>query len=99
MFKFWSTESPKSTNTSGVNVFDPKESSTFKKTTGAAWKISYSNGSNASGDVGTDTVNIGNLGIENQSIELPKELSAQFVASEGDGLLGLAFGRHACGRI
>ncbi|KAL8909067.1 MAG: hypothetical protein Q9207_000401 [Kuettlingeria erythrocarpa] len=88
----WSTELPKSTNTSGHNVFDPKKSSTFKKTAGAAWKISYGDGSNASGDVGTDKVNIGNLVIENQSIELAKQLSAQFVSSEGDGLLGLAFG-------
>lgn len=56
------------------------------------WKISYGDGSNASGDVGTDKVNIGNLVIENQSIELAKQLSAQFVSSEGDGLLGLAFG-------
>ncbi|KAL8763043.1 MAG: hypothetical protein Q9184_001070 [Pyrenodesmia sp. 2 TL-2023] len=70
----------------------PEEVSTFKKTTGAAWKISYGDGSNASGDVGTDKVNIGNLVIKNQTIELVKQISAQFVSSEGDDLRGLAFG-------
>lgn len=88
----WSTELPKSTNTSGHNVFDPKKSSTFKKTVGSSWKISYGDGSNASGDVGTDNVDVGGLVIQKQSIELAKTLSAQFSSGVGDGLLGLAFG-------
>ncbi|KAL8720514.1 MAG: hypothetical protein Q9225_002636 [Loekoesia sp. 1 TL-2023] len=88
----FSTELAKSVNTSGHNVFDPKKSSTFKRTSGASWKISYGDGSNASGDVGTDNVNIGGLVVEGQSIELAKALSAQFASGVGDGLLGLAFG-------
>ncbi|KAL9013878.1 MAG: hypothetical protein Q9173_001455 [Seirophora scorigena] len=88
----FSTGLPKKTNTTGHNVFDPTKSSTFKKTPGATWKISYGDGSNASGDVGTDNVNVGNLIIENQSIELAKQLSDQFTSGVGDGLLGLAFG-------
>ena len=83
---------PKSVSTSGHNVFDPKKSSTFKKTAGSTWKISYGDGSNASGDVGTDNVNIGGLVVQKQSIELAKALSAQFSSGVGDGLLGLAFG-------
>lgn len=90
--QLFSTELPKTTSTSGHHVFDPKKSTTFKKTSGATWKISYGDGSNASGDVGTDNVNIGNLVIKNQSIELAKQLSAQFTSGVGDGLLGLAFG-------
>ncbi|KAL9597605.1 MAG: hypothetical protein Q9219_005044 [cf. Caloplaca sp. 3 TL-2023] len=88
----WSTELPKSVHTNGHNVFDPKKSSTFKKTSGASWKISYGDGSNASGDVGTDNVNIGGLVVEGQSIELARTLSPQFASGVGDGLLGLAFG-------
>ncbi|KAL9589642.1 MAG: hypothetical protein Q9203_001565 [Teloschistes exilis] len=88
----WSTELPKSTNTSGHNVFDPKKSSSFKKTVGSSWKISYGDGSNASGDVGTDKVDVGGLVIQKQSIELAKTLSAQFSSGVGDGLLGLAYG-------
>lgn len=87
-----STELPKSANPSGHTVFDPKKSSTFKRTAGATWKISYGDGSSASGDVGTDNVNIGGLMVEGQSIELAKKLSAQFVSGVDDGLLGLAFG-------
>ncbi|KAI4133096.1 MAG: hypothetical protein LQ338_000361 [Usnochroma carphineum] len=88
----FSTELPKATRTSGHNVFDPKKSSSFKMTSGSTWKISYGDGSNASGNVGTDNVNVGGLVIKNQSIELAKQLSTQFASGVGDGLLGLAFG-------
>jgi hypothetical protein len=59
--------------------------------TGSKWKISYGDGSSASGDVGTDNVTIGGLTITNQGIELANKMSSQFVASTGDGLLGLAW--------
>jgi hypothetical protein len=92
----WSTELPSSTTSSasakGHTVFDPSKSSTFNKTEGSTWNISYGDGSGASGDVGTDTLILGGISVENQSIELASKLSAQFVQSEGDGLLGLAFG-------
>jgi hypothetical protein len=54
--------------------------------------IRYGDGSTASGTVGTDHVTLGGLRIQNQAIELAKELSPQFTNSTGDGLLGLAFG-------
>jgi hypothetical protein len=76
---------------SGHNIFDPSKSSTFKKATGKSWKISYGDGSSASGDVGTDVVTIGGLKVENQAVELAKTLAAQFSQGTGDGLLGLAF--------
>ncbi|KAL8739204.1 MAG: hypothetical protein Q9181_000095 [Wetmoreana brouardii] len=78
--------------TQGHNVYDPKKSSTFKNTSGATWKISYGDGSTASGIVGTDNVTIGGLTVENQSIELAKTLSTSFASGVGDGLLGLAYG-------
>jgi len=49
-------------------------------------------GSSASGDVGTDTLVLGGLSVENQSIELASKLSSSFAQGTGDGLLGLAFG-------
>lgn len=89
----WSTELPSST-TSGTShtIFDASKSSTYKKSTGETWKISYGDGSSASGDVGTDTVSIGNVTIKNQAIELAKSLSSAFQQDTGDGLLGLAWG-------
>ena len=73
-------------------MYNSTKSSTYKATKGASWKISYGDGSSASGTVGTDNVTIGGLTIKNQGIELAKQLSAQFASGAGDGLLGLAFG-------
>ncbi|KAJ2903731.1 hypothetical protein MKZ38_009469 [Zalerion maritima] len=75
----------------GHNVFDPSKSSTFQAASDKAWKIQYGDGSSASGSVGTDVVNIGNIKVENQAVELASELAAQFSQGTGDGLLGLAF--------
>lgn len=91
----WSTELPKSTTTnppSPHTVYDPKKSSTYKAVKGSSWKISYGDGSSASGTVGTDNVNVGGLIIKAQSIELADTLSDQFQQDSSDGLLGLAFG-------
>jgi len=91
----WSTELPSATQSSSSSshtIFNPSKSSTFKKTSGSTWNISYGDGSSASGDVGTDNVTIGGLLIKNQSVELAKVLSTEFQQGAGDGLLGLAFG-------
>lgn len=86
----FSTKLP-SASQSGHNIFDPSKSSTFKEEPDKAWKIQYGDGSSASGDVGTDTVSIGGLKVENQAVELAKTLADQFAQGTGDGLLGLAF--------
>ncbi|KAK0636330.1 aspartyl proteinase [Bombardia bombarda] len=72
-------------------AFDPKKSSSFKKSSGQTWKITYGDGSSASGDVGTDVLTIGGLSIKHQAVELAKTLSDQFASGTADGLLGLAF--------
>jgi len=77
---------------SSHTVFDPSKSSTFKASKSESWKISYGDGSSASGTVGTDTVKIGDVTIKNQAIELAKKLSSSFASGAGDGLLGLAWG-------
>ncbi|KAI1129095.1 eukaryotic aspartyl protease [Nemania abortiva] len=56
-------------------------------------KIEYGDGSNASGDCGADTLNIGGLEVKKQTIEMATKLSEQFVSNTGDGLLGLAFSK------
>lgn len=73
-------------------IFNPAKSSTWKKSSGSTWEISYGDSSSASGDVGTDVVELGGLTIRNQAVEIAKTLSAQFVSGPGDGLLGLAWG-------
>ncbi|KAF8853059.1 aspartic proteinase precursor [Acephala macrosclerotiorum] len=92
----WSTELSSSIQSQGKSaghtIYDPKASSTYKNQSGATWKISYGDSSSASGDVGTDTVSIGGLAIQNQAVELAKTMSDQFIQGAGDGLLGLAFG-------
>jgi hypothetical protein len=73
-------------------AFDASKSTTFKKTEGAQWKISYGDGSGAAGTVGTDTVNIGGVVVENQTVELANQVSQSFVDDTNtDGLVGLAF--------
>ncbi|EEA24041.1 hypothetical protein TMatcc_007116 [Talaromyces marneffei ATCC 18224] len=90
----WSTELPSSTQSSGSGhtIFDPSKSSSWNSSSGQKWQISYGDGSSASGDVGTDTLNLGGIEVKNQAIEIAKNLSSQFQQSEGDGLLGLAWG-------
>ena len=91
----WSTELPSATTQnppSPHTIYDPTKSSSYAATEGSTWKISYGDGSSASGTVGTDTVNVGGLVIKSQSIELANELSTQFAQDTSDGLLGLAFG-------
>ncbi|KAK3704696.1 hypothetical protein LTR37_013670 [Vermiconidia calcicola] len=55
---------------------------------GAQWQITYGDGSNASGTVVTDDVEVGGLRVKNQAVELAKQMSRE---GAGDGLLGLAF--------
>lgn len=56
------------------NLFDPKKSSTFDKLSGKEWKISYGDGSGASGTCGSDTVVIGGLKIHKQTVELAEKV-------------------------
>ncbi|CAO3619087.1 unnamed protein product [Cunninghamella blakesleeana] len=74
--------------------YDPKKSSTYKEE-GKPWKISYGDGSNASGVTGIDTVNLGGLVIKDQRIELAKQESDSFQKGPADGLVGLAFNHIA----
>ncbi|KAI8942537.1 hypothetical protein NX059_000599 [Plenodomus lindquistii] len=73
-------------------AFDASKSPTFKKAVGSQFKISYGDGSGAAGTVGTDTVTIGGVKVENQVVELATAVSRSFVEDTNtDGLVGLAF--------
>lgn len=76
----------------GHTIFDPQKSSTFQNLQGASFSISYGDGSNAAGTVGTDTVNIGGATVTSQAVELATEVSQSFVQdTDSNGLVGLAF--------
>ncbi|KAI0473086.1 eukaryotic aspartyl protease [Xylariaceae sp. FL0804] len=85
-----STEASK-TAQHGHNVFNSKESSTFKTLSGYTWEISYGDGSTASGNCGSDNVVVGGLTVTGQTVELAKKLSSAFTQGTSDGLLGLAW--------
>ncbi|WOO79187.1 Penicillopepsin-1 [Vanrija pseudolonga] len=88
----FSTEISPASDSAGHNLFDPSKSSTFANLDGYTWEIGYGDGSGASGDVGTDTVNIGGAIVKTQAIELAQSVSVEFVNDTStDGLLGLAF--------
>ncbi|EMC99342.1 hypothetical protein BAUCODRAFT_573677 [Baudoinia panamericana UAMH 10762] len=74
----------------GNSIFDPSKSSTFQRTHGT-WSITYGDGSGASGNCGTDNINIGGITIKNQIIELADTASSQFLSGSESGLCGLAF--------
>lgn len=71
--------------------FQPSKSSTFKKGDNTPWKISYGDGSSASGYVAYDNVELGGLTIKEQAIELATKRSASFNQDPIDGILGLGF--------
>jgi aspergillopepsin I len=76
----------------GHDFYDPSKSSTAQELKGASWKITYGDGSGASGNVYLDTVNVGGVTVTSQAVELASKISAQFQQDEAnDGLLGLAF--------
>lgn len=89
----WSSDLKASQPTaSGHNVYDPSKSSTSKEITGSSWRISYGDGSSASGVVYQDDVKIGDLTCTKQGVEVATRLSSSFLNSQGsDGLLGLAW--------
>lgn len=75
----------------GHTIFNPSQSSTFKKLPNETWEIEYGDGSTASGSCGSDNVTVGGLTIKNQTVELAEQVSQQFAQGKADGLLGLAY--------
>ncbi|KAL1305500.1 hypothetical protein AAFC00_002373 [Neodothiora populina] len=65
---------------------------TGARESGETWKISYGDGSGASGVVYADTVVVGKVTATSQAVEAATSISSAFVSdTDSDGLLGLAF--------
>lgn len=80
--------------TRGHQVYNPAASKTFKLLQGQTFSISYGDGSAASGNVGTDVVEIGGVSVQNQAVELATRVSQTFIQdTQNNGLLGLAFSK------
>jgi hypothetical protein len=77
----------------GHAAFDPsKNASAWEEYEGGSWKISYGDGSGASGTVGFAQVDVGGATATRQAVELATFVSSSFVSDENnDGLLGLGF--------
>ena len=87
----FSSELPRAQQ-SGHSIYDPSKSDTAEELQGATWNITYGDGSGASGNVYTDTVDVGGTTVTGQAVELASQISDQFQQDENnDGLLGLAF--------
>ncbi|KAF9574683.1 hypothetical protein EC968_005914 [Mortierella alpina] len=69
--------------------FSSAASSTYQKD-GRSWAIPYGDGSSASGFLGSDLVNVGDISVR-QTIGLATRESTQFGSSPEDGLFGLVF--------
>ncbi|ATY64124.1 eukaryotic aspartyl protease [Cordyceps militaris] len=79
--------------TQGRQVYDPTRSNTFKLMPGAEFTIRYGDGSGATGNVGTDVVEIGGAVVPAQAVELATQVTDTFVQDANNGgLVGLAFG-------
>lgn len=72
-------------------IYDPTNSTTATPTN-ETWEISYNDGSEASGIVFEDTIELGGIKIENQAVGAAVTLSGSILNLESDGLLGLSPG-------
>lgn len=78
--------------TQGRAIYDPAKSKTFKVLQGAQFTVRYGDGSGASGNVGTDVVDVGGAVAPQQAVELATEVTDTFVRDiNNGGLMGLAF--------
>jgi hypothetical protein len=76
----------------GHQCYNPLLSPTFRGMPGASFAITYGDGSSASGNLGTDVVDVGGAMVANQAVEMATAVSPAFVKDTHlNGLLGLAF--------
>jgi hypothetical protein len=87
----FSTQLPASSRI-GHHAYNPFLSPTFKQIPGANFSILYGDGTSASGNVGTDTVDVGGAVVTSQAVQMATAVSPEFAMDTNvDGLLGLAF--------
>ena len=79
-------------STLGHQRYNPSRSPTFHKMTGANFSILYGDGTSASGNVGTDTVDVGGATVASQAVQMATSVSPAFAKDTHlSGMLGLAF--------
>lgn len=76
--------------TDSHHVFDYHKSSSWSLIPDAKFSISYADHSNATGNVGRDTVNLGGLTVKNQAVSIA-QTEYKFGKGNSDGLIGLGF--------
>jgi aspergillopepsin I len=72
------------------NDYNTSQSPTYQAQQ-ATFNVRYSDGSTVSGQVGADTVVIGETTVTGQWFGLPSEVPETLLAGAEDGILGLAF--------
>ncbi|KAK4188853.1 penicillopepsin [Podospora australis] len=78
----------------GHQVYDHTKSSTFSMIPDQNFAIKYGDGSTASGNVGTDTVEVGGVTVTGQAVEMATSVSTSFINDvPNNGMLGLAFSK------
>ena len=96
-FWVWSSQLPSDTvryaKAHGAPLYNPAISSTYTPLNGSTWSIHYGDGSAASGTVGKDVLQVGDITIHNQAVEIANRMSSSLVTQPASqGILGLAFG-------
>lgn len=72
------------------NFFDPSLSSTYKDL-GSRFTLSYVDSNTASGEWGSDTMNVGGIIVSNQAFGVADTVSDNIVTGPSDGTLGLSY--------
>ena len=72
-------------------AYNPSQSHSSKTVSGATFGVGYGDNSTTTGNVGTDTVQMGGIVVTEQAVELPTTVSSGFLNDNSDGILGLGF--------
>ncbi|KAH7929296.1 acid protease, partial [Leucogyrophana mollusca] len=86
---FWIATNQCTTCTSGISLFDPSASSTFKASTSSA-NITYGAGS-VQGTISQDTVSLGTLTVPKQTLLAATQPTPNLMQYGLSGIMGLAF--------
>ena len=87
-------------DTEGHMLFDPSQSPTFQNVSDSSWAVAYVGNMGASGYWGTDTVTVGGVTVQGQTVEVANRIFGVRENFNGaDGILGLGFNGSQGGRL
>lgn len=88
----FSSELPKK-QVQGQLLYNPSKSQSASLLQSLTWHAAYADDSDARGIVYNDVVTLGNITVQNQSVEVAQNVSEDFSSDpESSGVLGLSFG-------